>query len=249
MGLTTGRAPNRVRPMSASLHLAVRNAAVLTTALARARGHDLITRAGFLAMSGPTLLRVLAVRPDLDPDDFAELQLLVKRAEARVVVEDSFGTIDGEALGLTVRHLPVMIRPHAPVTPPALEVRAVRTADEWAVAERVVVDGFPMPGFPTGNALPLALKEHEGFRVHTAWREGEVAGACLTVEADDAVGVYWVTTLPEHRSRGVGRALMHAVINELPVPLTLSAAKAGLPLYESLGFSVVTPAAWWSNAA
>ncbi|MCE7000213.1 GNAT family N-acetyltransferase [Saccharothrix sp. S26] len=234
--------------MSASLQLAVRNAAVLTTGLARTRGHDLITRPSFLAMNGPTLLRVLAVRPDPDPDDFAELQLLAKRAEARVVVEDSFGTIDGAALGLTARHLPVMIRPHAPVPPPALDVRSVRTPEEWAVAERVVVEGFPLPGFPTGNALPLALKDREGFRAHTVWRDGVVAGACLTVEADDAVGVYWVTTLPEHRSRGVARTLMHAMITEFPVPMTLTAAKPGLPLYRSLGFSVITQATWWSNA-
>ncbi|MFE9749913.1 GNAT family N-acetyltransferase [Saccharothrix saharensis] len=234
--------------MSASLQLAVRNAAALTTGLARTRGHDLISRPAFLAMSGPTLLRVLAVRPDPDPDDFAELELLVKRAEARVVVEDSFGTIDGAALGLTARYLPVMIRPPAPVPPPALEVRPVRTAEEWAVAEQVVVDGFPMSGFPTGNALPVALGDREGFRMHTAWCDGVAVGACLTVVEDDAAGVYWVTTLPEHRSRGVGRALMHAVITEFPVPMTLTAAKAGLPLYESLGFSVVTQAAWWSNA-
>ncbi|WP_367128405.1 GNAT family N-acetyltransferase [Saccharothrix sp. HUAS TT1] len=234
--------------MSAPLHLAVRNAAVLTTALAHARGHDLITRAGFLAISGPTLLRVLAVRPDLDPDDFAELQLLVKRAEARVVVEDSFAAVDGDALGLTARRLPVMVRPHEPAPPPALEVREVRTADEWAVAERVVVDGFPMPGFPTGNALPLALADHEGFRLHTAWLDGAVAGAGLTVESDGAAGAYWVTTLPEHRSRGVGRALMNAVVNRSPSPMTLTAAEPGRPLYESMGFSVVALATWWSNA-
>ncbi|MEU4766281.1 hypothetical protein AB0H12_23795 [Actinosynnema sp. NPDC023794] len=58
--------------MSASLRLAVRHAAVLTTALARTRGHVLISGDAFLAMSGPTLLRVLAVRPDPDPDDVAE---------------------------------------------------------------------------------------------------------------------------------------------------------------------------------
>jgi ribosomal protein S18 acetylase RimI-like enzyme len=80
------------------------------------------------------------------------------------------------------------------------------------------------------------------------WRDGVVAGVCLTVESDDAAGVYWVTTLPEHRSRGVGRALMHAVLNEFPVlPMTLSATEVGRPLYDSLGFSVVTQAAWWSN--
>ncbi|MEU4448400.1 GNAT family N-acetyltransferase [Actinosynnema sp. NPDC050801] len=234
--------------MSASPQLAVRNAAVLTTELARARGHDLITRPGFLAISGPTLLRVLAVRPDPDPDDFAELELLVKRAEARVVVEDSFGTIDGAALGLTARHLPVMIRPHEPVPPPEVRITPVRTTDEWAVAEQVVVDGFPMPGFPTGNGLPVALMDRDGFRMHKAWLDDSVVGACLTVEDADSVGVYWVTTLPAHRSRGVGRALMHAVINEFPLPMTLTAAKPGRPLYESLGFSAVTQATWWSNA-
>lgn len=234
--------------MSASLHLAVRNAAVLATALARTRGHVLISRDAFLAMSGPTLLRVLAVRPDLDPDDFAELELLIKRAGTRVVVEDSFGGIDGAALGLIPRHLPVMVRPPAPAPPPALEVRRVRTAAEWAVTEQVVVDGFPLPGFPTGNALPLALKDREGFGLHAAWRDGVVAGACLTAEADDVVGVYWVTTLPRHRSRGVGRALLNSVVNEYPTrPMALSATKQGLPLYESLGFSVVTQATWWSN--
>lgn len=234
--------------MSASLHLAVRNAAALTTALAQTRGHALISRTGFLAMSGPPLLRVLAVRPDPDPDDLAELELLVKRAEARVVVEDSFNTIDGAALGLTARRLPVMIRPNGPVPPPALEVREVRTADEWAVAERVVVEGFPLPGFPTGNAAPAALMDCDGFRMHTVWRDGVVAGACLTLEEDDVAGVYWVTTLPEHRSRGVGRALMRAVVDRCPVPMTLSATQAGLPLYESLGFTVLTRATWWSNA-
>ncbi|ROP35222.1 GNAT family N-acetyltransferase [Saccharothrix texasensis] len=236
--------------MSASLRLAVRNAAALTTGLAHTRGHALTSRDGFLAMSGPTLLRVLVVRPDPDPADVAELALLVKRAEARVVVEDSFGAIDGTALGLTARHLPVMIRPPSPAPPPALRVEPVRTAAEWAVAERVVVDGFPLPGFPTGAALPLALKDREGFRVRTAWRDGVVAGACLTVETGDVAGLYWVATLPEHRSRGVGRALLNAAVGEFPaLPMTLSATEQGLPLYESLGFSTVTHATWWSNPA
>lgn len=233
--------------MSASLQLAVRNAAVLTTALAHTRGYDLITRPGFLAMDGPALLRVLVVRPDPGPDDLAELALLVKRAEARVVVEDSFSVVDGTAVGLASWRMPVMIRQPEPVPPPALEVTPVRTAAEAAVAEQVVVDGFPLPGFPPGRAMPAALLDHEGFRLHLVRREGAVAGTCLTVEADGAVGVYWVTTLPDHRSRGVGRALMHAMINEFPVPMTLTAAKAGLPLYDSLGFSVVTQATWWSN--
>ncbi|GAA1292884.1 GNAT family N-acetyltransferase [Saccharothrix xinjiangensis] len=238
--------------MSASLHLAVRNAEALTTALARTRGHELVTRPGFLAMTGPSLSRVLVRRPDPAADDLDEIRSLVGRAEARVVVEDSFGAVDGAALGLTALgltagHLPVMVREPGPLPAPAVEVTRVRTAAELAVAERVVVDGFPMSGFPPGQALPAGLLDADGFHLHLARRAGEPAGACLTVVGEGVGGVYWVATLPAHRSRGVGRALVHAVLNEFPVPMTLTATAAGRPLYDSLGFSVVARATWWSN--
>ncbi|MDU0289253.1 GNAT family N-acetyltransferase [Saccharothrix longispora] len=232
--------------MSASLHLAVRNATALTTALARARGHELVSRPGFLAMNGEPLLRVLVRRPDPTPDDLAELALLVGRARARVVVEDSFSTVDGGGLGLTAKHMPVMLRHARPVPPPALEVVPARTPADVALVERVVVDGFPLTGFPPGGALPAALLDAEGVALHLARRDGEPAGACLTVAADHAIGVYWLATLPAHRSRGVGRALLHAVLAD-PVPATLTATDEGLPLYCSLGFEVVTRATWWSN--
>lgn len=236
-----------VPPHRTPLHLAVRNAEALTTALARTRGHELVTRPGFLAMAGPTLTRVLVRRPDPAADDLGELRLLVKRAEARVVVEDSFGTVDGAALGLTARHMPVMVREPGPLPAPAVEVARVRTAADLAVAERVVVDGFPVTGFPPGRALPAGLLDTDGFHLHLARRAGEPAGACLTVVAGGVGGMYWVTTLPAHRSRGVGRALMHAVLTEFPVPMTLTATTAGRPLYDSLGFSAVALATWWSN--
>ncbi|MGM1065712.1 GNAT family N-acetyltransferase [Saccharothrix sp. Mg75] len=232
--------------MSASLHLAVRNAVVLNTALARARGHDLVTRPGFLAVSGPPLLRVLLLRPDPDPDDLAELALLVEAARSRVRVEDPFSTVDGAALGLTAEHLPVMLRHARPVPPPAAVVTPVRTPAEAALVERVVVDGFPLPGFPPGGALPAALLDTDGVALHLAWRDGEPAGACLTVDAHHARGVYWLATLPGHRSRGVARSLLHAVLAD-PVPATLTATEQGRALYDSLGFEVVARATWWSN--
>lgn len=72
------------------------------------------------------------------------------------------------------------------------------------------------------------------------------AGACLTVSDDSTVGLYWMTTLPEHRSRGVGRALLHGALNhQADLPMTLTAARAGRPLYDSLGFVPVADARWW----
>ncbi len=78
-------------------------------------------------------------------------------------------------------------------------------------------------------------------------RDGEIAGACLIVLDGTAGGIYWVTTLPEHRSRGVARQLMHAVLARLADrPVTLTAARAGKPLYDSLGFRTITQSTWWT---
>ncbi|MEV4249248.1 GNAT family N-acetyltransferase [Streptosporangium canum] len=47
--------------------------------------------------------------------------------------------------------------------------------------------------------------------------------------------------------RGVGRALMHAVLGYLRGPVTLTSATAGKPLYDSLGFDTVADATWWTG--
>ncbi|MBB5954003.1 ribosomal protein S18 acetylase RimI-like enzyme [Saccharothrix tamanrassetensis] len=234
----------------ASLRLATRNAEVLLAALARTRGQELVRRPGFVAMNGPGLLRVLLLGPDPAADDVAEISRLVAEAEGRTTVEDPFGTVDGTPWPLVPRQLPVMIRQPSPLPDPELDVTRVTTAEELAVAERTVLDGFPLPGFAPGEAFPPALFEDDTARMHIARRDGAVAGACVTVLDESAAGVYWVTTLPEHRSRGVGRALMHQVLNEVTDrPMTLSAAVAGKPLYDSLGFATTAVATWWSTPA
>ncbi|WP_410674868.1 GNAT family N-acetyltransferase [Amycolatopsis sp. cmx-4-68] len=59
-------------------------------------------------------------------------------------------------------------------------------------------------------------------------------------------GVYWVTTRPEHRSKGVGLALMHAVLRHFDdLPVTLTASRAGKALYDKLGFTTLGDAHWW----
>ncbi|WP_433273505.1 GNAT family N-acetyltransferase [Actinosynnema sp. CS-041913] len=234
---------------STSLRLATHNAEVLLTALARVRGQELIRRPGFLAMNGPKLLRVLVLGPDPEADDVTAIAELVAGARGRVTVEDPFSTVDGTPWRLAPRPLPVMVRRPEPLPEPALDVTRVTTAEELAVAERTVLDGFPLPGFTAGEAFPVAFLDYGEARFHIVRRDGEVAGACLTIVDESAAGVYWVTTLPEHRSRGVGRALMHVVLNEVDDrPMTLSSAVAGKPLYDSLGFETVGSATWWSTS-
>ena len=58
--------------------------------------------------------------------------------------------------------------------------------------------------------------------------------------------MYWLAALPEHRSAGLGRAVMCAALTASPGrPVVLVATAAGAPLYSSLGFAVVSEAAWY----
>lgn len=129
-----------------------------------------------------------------------------------------------------------------------VQVDRVELGDQLEIVERIVVHGFPLPSFQPyhpGEVFPKGLLERQGVDLFLATRDGAHAGACMTVTDDAVSGVYWLTTLPEHRSRGIGRALMHAVLGHLKGPVTLTSATAGKPLYDSLGFDTVTRATWW----
>ena len=236
------------------LRLATRNAAALWTTLATTREHGLVRRPGFVAADSTRRggLRILLLAPDPTPDDLAELTDLARRRSAgKVVVEDPFSTVDMAALGLTPRQLPVMIRDPAPVpASPDVQVTRVESAEQLGTVEDVVVHGFPLADFQPyrpGEVFPRAMLTRPGVELYLAARDGVPAGACLTITDDAVRGLYWVTTLAEHRSRGVGRALTHAALRGAGgLPTTLSSAKAGKPLYDSLGFVTLTGATWWS---
>ena len=185
----------------------------------------------------------------------------------RVVVEDSFG---GLALpagdGMTVDRYPLMIRPPAAVEPlpgpdpggtvaagSGAGVRVVRAADREALAqaERVIVDGFPrhaLQPFRPECMLPPLVLTIPGWQTWLAYRDGAPAAACCTFDDGAALGIYWLATLPEHRSHGLGRAVMCAALGfSARRPAVLVATEAGGPLYSALGFRKVTEAAWYRS--
>lgn len=194
--------------------------------------------------------------------------LMWRAAErGRVVVEDSFG---GLALpagdGVTVDRYPLMIRPPAAIEPlPGPDpggagatgnraaVRVVRAADREALAqaERVIVDGFPrwaLQPFRPERMLPPLVLTIPGWQTWLAYRDGEPAAACCTFDDGAALGINWLATLPQHRSHGLGRAVMQAALSTFTQrPAVLVATQAGEPLYSSLGFRTVTEAAWYRS--
>ena len=118
-----------------------------------------------------------------------------------------------------------------------------------AQAERVIVDGFPrraLQPFRPERMLPPLVLTVPGWQTWLACRDGEPAAACRTFDDGAALGVYWLATLPEHRSHGLGRAVMCAALDACAQrPAVLVATVAGGPLYFSLGFRTVTEAAWY----
>lgn len=172
----------------------------------------------------------------------------------RVVVEDSFGELNmPHADGVTVLRMPVMVKAAGPLpalaTRPGIRVVEATAPDTLVQAEQVIVDGFPQPAlrpFRPGRSIPPLVLATVGWRIWLAYNGGEPAAACCTFDDGSAVGVYWVATLPAHRSLGLGRAVMTAALNaSAHRPAALVATKAGEPLYASLGFRAVSTAAWY----
>jgi GNAT superfamily N-acetyltransferase len=200
---------------------------------------------GYLVVSGGRAgTRVLILSPTPAPE-----VVEVARSAEKVVVEDAYNVVDMASVGLRPRQLPVMIRDRGPaLPPPTMPVRRVR-ADQLALVEDTIVHGFELENFQpyrAGEAFPPALLTREEAALHVIDRDGDPAGACLTITEHGVTGIYWVTTAPEHRSRGVGRQLMHAILAAAgEQPVTLTAASAGRPLYDSLDFEVIGPSTWW----
>ncbi|BCY10651.1 GNAT family N-acetyltransferase [Actinoplanes sp. L3-i22] len=215
----------------------VTNAAAMLSALAP-ESHD---HGDHLRAELPAATRILLRRP-------IPIAPLLATTSRPVTIEDVFGT-DETAPPATVLRMPVMNRPAGPpASAPGPNVVPVTGEDDLAVAERVMIDGFPFPRYQPvvrGRALPPRVLGLPGWKVWLAYSEGEPAAAAYTYDDGAAVGLYWLATLAEFRSRGLGRALMNGVFAAHPDQVcTLTATEAGRPLYESLGFRTVATATW-----
>ncbi|GAA2156693.1 hypothetical protein GCM10009760_57930 [Kitasatospora kazusensis] len=128
-------------------------------------------------------------------------------------------------------------------------VGEVTDAEGLAAAERTVVEGFPVSGsrpWSRGGLLPEALLAVPGCRVWLARVDGSPASACVTYDDGEAMGVYWMATLPEHRSKGLARMVVEAALAAHPDRVsTLVATLLGEPLYRRLGFTEQGLTRWW----
>ncbi|WP_051837111.1 GNAT family N-acetyltransferase [Streptomyces sp. NRRL WC-3742] len=244
--------------------------------LAQARAHDwrTVTGPGWTAArcarTPDDSQRVVITRPYAEPRVVEQelADLLAEWKTVRFTVEDPYGGLDLSRLGASrMPIMPVMVREPGPLDLSDAERRAKEkghdhgsltvhealAADEFALVERVVVDGFPLPArqpWVRGVALPEALLHQPGLRGWLGRIGGAPAGACLTYDDGKAIGVYWVATLPERRGRGVARAVVEAALAHAHPdrPATLVATSLGEPLYRKLGFTTRADTCWWTGS-
>jgi hypothetical protein len=147
-------------------------------------------------------------------------------------------------LGL-LGHPPLMVRfpGPGPAAPPAgIDVREVRDAEELAVAERILVEGYPLPELEPlrpGDLLDPALLQPT-TRVWVARSDGEPAAVAAAHHHAGVILLEFVATLPTARGRGAGAAVTWAATLSDPTrPAVLIASDDGRPVYERMGYLAV----------
>ncbi|TCC05281.1 GNAT family N-acetyltransferase [Kribbella soli] len=150
------------------------------------------------------------------------------------------GDLRGSGLALA-GHPPLMLRlPQTTTTPPVtdLEVRQVTDAAGLADAERVLVDGYPLPELQPFRAGAVYVPSFlDGSDVWVGY-DGDVPLATATAHSAAGLTVVEnVAVMPAARGRGAGAAVTWAATTAYPdQPAVLIASDDGQPVYERLGY-------------
>lgn len=170
-----------------------------------------------------------------------------KNVDAILVVEEGADGLRGWAAdaGLTeVGQMPLMERRAGEVKPGS--AFAIRLADpgEAEAAMHLTAAAFSLSAAACVAAMPANAIAEEGNDLWLAEEDGETVGCGVFIRTQDHVGVYTMSTPPNHQRRGVGQAILAEAIAHYQARgakrFTLGATETGYPLYERVGFAVVT---------
>lgn len=239
--------------------VAARNLASAWLTPAEAQGHPTNRDAMVWAADNHAPHPLLNSATLLAPLAAAEAAALVARlqrfyamgAGAPWALWSAWATPDLRPLGGTlVGQPPLMLRPVGPCAPapPELVIREVTDAPSLVEFERTFIEGYPTPELQPFQPGALFIPAILGGDYHL-W-VGYVAGRPVTCAiahlSDGVVGVHFVATLPEARGRGYGAAITSRAASTDPtLPAVLQASDLGRPVYERIGFAVVSRFDLW----
>lgn len=120
--------------------------------------------------------------------------------------------------------------------PEGVRVVEVRDEADLAMAEGVLIAGYPMPGSAPGSVLQPGLLDGT-TRVWLGYVDDKPASVAAAHQAAGATLVEYVAALPTVRGRGVGAAVTWAAtLANDAVPAVLVASDDGRPTYERMGY-------------
>ena len=209
----------------------------------------------FVGERGSLTNPVVVLRP-LDEAGFGEVLSEVGEvvpAHAPYFLLSPFPTPDLREHGLAlIGHPPLMVRPPGGVAPdpaPGVELEEVEDAQQLAAAERVLIEGYPMPDASEGQVFGATILDGP-TRVWLASVDGQPAAVAAAHSAGDAVLVEYVAALAEARGRGAGAAATWAAtLAEPGLPSVLVASDDGRPLYERMGYVPIERWTAWLRPA
>lgn len=239
-----------LRAIVSAYAAAFEDLAVATTGRTR-RG----PRGSVLAISGaPTARLNVIISPSLEPS--AEEILALAAAESpwelpwSIHVRGIPGSLVSEAAaqhGLThFEREPLMIRrsdqglPAEPIAD-GLRVRVV-PVDELDLYARTVAEGFGAPHEVFQVLADPSLEKIDRITFYLAELDGVPVGTGMTAIYGDLTGIFNITTLPDYRRRGYGRAVTQEMVRAGFAAgagtAYLYASQMGEPVYQSLGFRI-----------
>lgn len=211
---------------------------------------------GFLAERGALSNPVVLVQPVVDPEALvSEIAELVPPTSPYFLLSPWLAP-DLARHGLVLLgHPPLMVRfpsPRGVPTSPGVEVHEVLDAEALAVAERVLVDGYPMPDLEPltpGDLLGPSILGGQ-TRIWLAYVDGRPSAVAAGHQHAGATLVEYVATLPEARGRGAGAAVTWAAtLSNESAPAVLVASDEGRPVYESMGYVAIERWTAWLRPA
>ena len=141
-----------------------------------------------------------------------------------------------------IGHPPLMVRfpgPGPTTEPDGVRVDEATDAETLAIAERVLIEGYPMASAVPGSVLRPGLLDGT-TQVWLGYVDGEPASVACAHRAAGATLVEYVAALPSVRGRGAGAAVTwRATLVDPEAPAVLVASDDGRPTYERMGYLAI----------
>src|SRR6185437_14188400 len=145
---------------------------------------------------------------------------------------------------------PLMVRLPSPIpvaTTTGLRIVEASTESDLRDLDYVMIHGYPIPELTFPDDRVTDKRAFGGAMHFFIGYEGDQPSSCaMACIGEHEVGIYAVATLPDRRGKGLGDALTRAALAAAPhLPAVLEASELGQPIYQRMGFQVVSEYTLW----